>query len=543
MTRPTIRLLLVEDDPSDAELVREALAESRRPRFEVEHATHLRTARDVLGRSPIDLVLLDLGLPDAQGVGTLQELLAAHPRVPCIVLTGLDDDDLGLWAVQHGAQDFVVKDRPVPELLARSIRYAIERHGMTTRLETVAREAQASEARFRHLVGRSTEGILVVDGASVVRFANGTAESLLRCAPGRLVGSPLELPVRPAGPVPREIELPRRDGTSFPADVRVAEIEWEGGTAILVSLYDLTDRKRADRIALAQSVQRSFLPERKELRTGGFEICATNSLYEDVSGDFYDVVPHDDGRVTVAIGDATGHGYGPALVMAQGRAYLRAFARMLDDLPSVVKRMNDALAADMADGRFMSLFAATLDPATGAVAWCNAGHVPALLLRGRTGAVERLEATGLVLGVVADAQFRAGEPVTLGPDDALLLCSDGATEAADPGGAHFGEARVADVLRRAAPAGARAVLDALRTALDAFTDGRPVRDDVTLLAIGRPARPAPLSPPTDRARSGAVDPTPPTPSPSRPGPGPAPEPCPDDPRLLPLCTPTDGTAP
>lgn len=489
MTRPTIRLLLVEDDPSDAELVRLTLAESRGVRFDVTHATRLRTAREHLARGATDLALVDLGLPDAQGMETLEALLAAHPDVPYIVLTGLDDDDLGTWAVQRGAQDFVVKDRPAGDLLARSIRYAIERHAMTARLESAARVARASEARLRHLIGRSAEGILVVGADAGVRFANPAAERMLRCGASALVGAPLPFGVDGVGSQPREVALRRLDGTSFPAEVRVVDLEWEGGPARLVSAFDLSDRKRADRIALAQTVQRAFLPERKEARAGELEICASNALYEDVSGDFYDVVEHEDGRVTVAVGDVTGHGYGPALLMAQGRAYLRAYAKTLPDLPAVVAGMNDALAADMAEGRFMSLFAATLRPETGALSWCNAGHVPALLLRAASGEIELLEATGLVLGVVPGGAYPAGGTVALEPEDVLLLCSDGATEAVDAHGVAFGMGRIATVLRGAAPAGAKAVLEALATSIAAWTAGRPVEDDLTLLAVRRAPRP------------------------------------------------------
>lgn len=491
MTRSTIRLLLVEDDASDAELVREALAVCVRPRFAITHATHLRAAIDLLADRGADLVLLDLGLPDSIGIETFERLLSTHPDVPCIVLTGTDDDDLGVRAVQRGAQDFVVKDRPSPDVLARSVRYAIERHTLLGRLTAAALEAQRGEARFRRLIERSAEGVLVVDDRAIVRFANAAAATLLATPRDRLLGAEFGAP--PPGDAALETVLVRRDGTSFPGELRVAPLEWEGGAARLVSIHDLTDRKRAERAALAATVQRTFLPERMSAKAGVFDVAASNDLFEDVSGDFYDVVRVDDRRLVVAIGDVTGHGFGPALLMAQGRAYLRAFARSLDDLAEIASRMNEALAADMTDGRFMTLFFARLDTASGGVEWCNAGHVPALVVRGETGAIERLEATGIVLGIAPDARYATGEPLRLRAEDVLLLCSDGATEALAPDGRSFGEARIANVLRSEAHAGAASVVSALRSAIVAFTEGRPVEDDVTVLAVRRavelPAQP------------------------------------------------------
>ena len=483
MTRSTIRLLLVEDDPSDAELVREALAECTRPSFELTHASHLRAAVDVLARDGTDLVLLDLGLPDSRGIETFDRLVAAHPTVPCIVLTGTDDDAVGVRAVQRGAQDFVVKDRPSPDVLARSVRYAIERHALLDRLAAAATEARRGEARLRKLIEHSAEGVLVVDDRDVVQFANPAAARLLAAPRERLLGTSFDAP--PPNGAACESLVARRDGTSFAAELRVVPLEWEGASARLVSLHDLTHRRRSERAALAAAVQRTFLPERMSTCAGMFDVAASNDLYEDVSGDFYDLLRLDDRTVMVAIGDVTGHGFGPALLMAQGRAYFRAFSRTCEDVTEVATRMNDALAADMTDGRFMTLFLARLDTDTGDVEWCNAGHVPPLVVRGATGEVERLDATGLVLGVVPDAVYAPGARLRLGIDDTLLLCSDGATEALAPDGTNFGEARVADVLRSCARSGASSLVRALRDAIDRWAAGRPIEDDVTVLALRR----------------------------------------------------------
>jgi DNA-binding response OmpR family regulator len=120
------RVLVVEDDPNDLVLVERALQAARRP-FLRDRADRLSAALDRLARGGIDVVLLDLNLPDAWNLDGVSRIAADHPFVPIVVLTGLDDEEAGLKAVQAGAQDFLMKDGLDPRLLDRSLRYAIER--------------------------------------------------------------------------------------------------------------------------------------------------------------------------------------------------------------------------------------------------------------------------------------------------------------------------------------------------------------------------------------------------------------------------------
>src|SRR6185436_146482 len=120
------RVLVVEDNEDDAFLVQRALDASRRP-FTRERASRLVAALNRLARGGIDVVLLDLALPDAKGFDAVQRIGAEYPFVPVVVLTGLEDEEVGLKAVQVGAQDYLVKGSLDPRVLDRSLRYAIER--------------------------------------------------------------------------------------------------------------------------------------------------------------------------------------------------------------------------------------------------------------------------------------------------------------------------------------------------------------------------------------------------------------------------------
>jgi signal transduction histidine kinase len=129
-----VEILLVEDNPGDARLIREMLKGSAAVRFELTHKERLGEALTCLTELPFDVLLLDLDLPDSQGLETVLQTISAVPKMPIIVLTGLDDDTLGMQAVEKGAQDYLVKGQINGHLLVRAILYASERHRLGEKL-------------------------------------------------------------------------------------------------------------------------------------------------------------------------------------------------------------------------------------------------------------------------------------------------------------------------------------------------------------------------------------------------------------------------
>jgi len=130
MEQKAITVLVVEDSPTDALLLREALRDERSLKIQTAHAETLSEALRCLQERRFDLILLDLGLPDSQGLETFARMHDQAPQVPIIVLTGLDDDELAIQAVKEGAQDFLTKGRVDRYWLVRNIRHALERHQM-----------------------------------------------------------------------------------------------------------------------------------------------------------------------------------------------------------------------------------------------------------------------------------------------------------------------------------------------------------------------------------------------------------------------------
>lgn len=170
-----VRVLLVEDDPADAQLLRAALAARAPPLLDITHVTTLADAIEQLDRTPgPEVVLLDLSLPDSTGPATLQQLLATGSPVPIVVLTGLDDDRAAAEAIEAGAQDYLVKGSVTGDVMARAMRHAMERH----RLQEMLRE------RVKEMAGLfAISSVLQQDGETsqtCERVAGHLAEAMQR---------------------------------------------------------------------------------------------------------------------------------------------------------------------------------------------------------------------------------------------------------------------------------------------------------------------------------------------------------------------------
>ncbi len=176
-----IHVLLVEDNPADARLFLELVRDTGAGRLKLEHVTRLSTALDRLSNGHFDVMLLDLSLPDEQGLATLTRAHAHAPNVPIVVLTGLDDEALAVKAVRAGAQDYLVKGRVDGDLLVRSLRYATERGRAVQALER-------REEHYRSLIENSLDLVSILNFDGTIRYASPSHERILGYSLADLVG-------------------------------------------------------------------------------------------------------------------------------------------------------------------------------------------------------------------------------------------------------------------------------------------------------------------------------------------------------------------
>ncbi len=172
MNLEQISVLLIEDNPGDARLLREAVKEAEDIAIRLTHVETLARALTRLGEEHFDVIMLDLSLPDAEGLETLVRTHVQAPNIPIVVLTGLDDEDLAVKAVREGAQDYLVKGQVTGRVLVRAMRYATER-------KRAVEELQRSEEYFRSLIENALDIITVLDEKGIVRYGSPSLERVL----------------------------------------------------------------------------------------------------------------------------------------------------------------------------------------------------------------------------------------------------------------------------------------------------------------------------------------------------------------------------
>lgn len=241
-----------------------------------------------------------------------------------------------------------------------------------------------------------------------------------------------------------------------------------------------------EELRIARQIQQKLFPA-APLPLPGLDIAGASFPAEATGGDYFDYIPMPDGSLAVVVGDVCGHGFGPALVMAELRAYLRAFLLTRTDVSEIVRLLNRALADDT--DRFVTLLIAKIDPDTRALSYAGAGHLPGYVL-GADGEVRaRLESTGLPLAVLPDSTYTAETAPPLRPGELVLLLTDGIVEAHCTDGNLFGTDRVLELVKANRHRPAREILNELYGAVRDFCGNRAQLDDMTAIIIKAPDSP------------------------------------------------------
>jgi PAS domain S-box-containing protein len=251
------RLLIVEDDIIDRKLLERLLAQSSLGACEVQSADRLAGALELLQDHSFDIVLLDLGLPDSQGMESAIRLQTQAPQTPIIVLSGLDDADVATQAVQIGVQDYLIKGQVDANLLMRAVRYAVER-------KKAERQLQAAELRYRTIFENSAVAIMMVDESKKLVSWNKFTEQLLGMTEDQLLGRHIQafypesewqkirsLSVRRKGMEHHlETKMIRGDGQIIDVDISLSVVHDSEGkvTGSIGVVQDITERMRIHEI-------------------------------------------------------------------------------------------------------------------------------------------------------------------------------------------------------------------------------------------------------------------------------------------------------
>ena len=245
------------------------------------------------------------------------------------------------------------------------------------------------------------------------------------------------------------------------------------------------DRLRQS-LYLAKEVQQALLPRRAP-QVKGLDIAATSVYCDETGGDYYDFLGGDErneGKITVILGDVSGHGVSSALLMATARAFLRQRAAWPGSMSNTVADVNRQLASDVEEsGGFMTLFYLAIDAKNKRLSWVRAGHDPGIFYDPAADSFEELRGSGMALGVRTDAQFEENEKKNLDRNQVIILGTDGIWEARNPYGEMFGKQPLYQIIRQNPAASAKEIMAACLGRLRQFSEDRSPEDDVTMIVI------------------------------------------------------------
>ncbi len=346
-------------------------------------------------------------------------------------------------------------------------------------------------------------------GEGVIRTVNPAITSLLGWPVEQLVASPLGRILREEDPdddwlagvlagTPlqgSEKSMLAADGAWVPVLFAASRLSRSGAAVqqVVCVAQDLTERKLAEELLrekdrlrqeldTARHIQSSLLPKTVP-NIEGFDIAGMSEPADQTGGDYFDWLVLPDGRLVIGIGDATGHGIGPALLITVCRSYFRAATVMSNQLEMVSKSVNNLLTMDMPAGRFVTAAVGLLEPDRRRLFLYSAGHAPIFFYRARLNEVEILEADDMPLGLGMQEQSEVGRVFSFSSGDLLVMITDGFFEWMNPRDEQYGIRRFAELVRTHHGLSAREMIDQFRNEVLAHADGVPQADDLTAVVI------------------------------------------------------------
>ncbi len=291
----------------------------------------------------------------------------------------------------------------------------------------------------------------------------------------------------------------RKDGTLYRVEQTIAPVMDHGQVAAYVSVHrDVTERNRVEaecrefaeeklrgveqELANAREIQQRLYPQRVP-KVPGLDVAGAAFPADATCGDYFDFISLSDGRLNLVIGDVSGHGLGPAMLMVETRAALRVLLSVPGRIDEILSNLNTLILDDTTDQWFVTLFLACIESDMQTLRYVGAGHAAYLIRQG--GVCEVLGSTGPPLGVVEKSTFSPVTTVRFEEGDSLLLITDGLTETQSPEGELLGADRMLSIFSQHTQEPAEVIVRKLYRSARDFAGGLPQADDITIVVARR----------------------------------------------------------
>ena len=501
--KPPLSVLVVEDSEFDARMLVGLLKSGGFiPTFKrVETATEMVEA---LNHEKWEVILADYNLPEFSAPKALEVLRDTKLDIPFIIVSGGIGEDTAVAAMRAGANDYLMKGnlaRLVPAV-ERELRDAAVRESRRKAIK----ELRESEMRHRTLIENASDIIVVLNSKGVVSFISPACEKVLGKKEDDFIGKDwfqfaeesfrLKIKDEYCRSLSNKLVSFSFEGRFIDAkgDSRVLDataqnlLNDEAIKGVVLNVRDVTERLKsqaairesAEEFRVAREIQQHLFPKQAPI-IDGFDIAGASSPAAATGGDYFDYLKTTDGQFVLAIADVSGHGAGPAMLMAETRAYLRLLVRNRHHLGDILIRANNMVGEDVGKERFITMHLVKLDSESKMITHSSSGHTPGFIIGEKGEIKSKMKRTGIALGVTPDATYEVEGPLKLVKGDIIILLTDGLAETPNSEGELFGAQRVIDELHRNRSLSAAEIVNSVFKRVADFSQGAEQEDDYTMI--------------------------------------------------------------
>ena len=498
-----LSVLVVEDSEFDARMLIGLLKSGGFiPTFKrVETATEMVEA---LNHEKWEVILADYNLPEFSAPKALEVLSNTKLDIPFIIVSGGIGEDTAVAAMRAGANDYLMKGnlaRLVPAV-ERELRDAAVR---VSRRKAI-KELLESEMRHRTLIENASDIIVVLNSKGVVSFISPACEKVLGKKEDDFIGKDwfqfaeesfrLKIKDEYFRSLSQKLVSFSFEGRFIDAngDSRVLDataqnlLNDEAIEGVVLNVRDVTERLKSqaairdsvEEFRVAREIQQHLFPKQAPI-IDGFDIAGASSPAAATGGDYFDYLKTTDGQLVLAVADVSGHGAGPAMLMAETRAYLRLLVRNRHHLGDILVRANNMVGEDVGKDRFITMHLVKLDSKSKMIAHSSSGHTPGYIIGEKGEIKSKMKRTGIALGVTPDAPYEVEGPLKLVKGDIIILLTDGLAETPNSEGELFGAQRVIDELHRNRSLSAAEIVNSVFKRVADFSQGAEQEDDYTMI--------------------------------------------------------------